>query len=355
MSAFWYYAFTLVFFLFDYFILAMGLNIQYGETGILNFAYIGFVAIGAYVTGAVSLPNSAGTGQHYILGWGLPFPINLLIGGLTASAFAVIVALITLRRLRTDYLAMVLISLSLVLYDVCINYVPLFNGADGLYNIPEPLAGVFKLTTNSFIPVFAVVTGVISMIMWFVMSRITRSPLGRTFRAIRDDDGVAAALGKNVFRYQLTSMLIGSFYAGIGGGLIIQFGGSFNPTAWLPGETFVVFAVIIVGGVGNNVGMLVGALLVETLLVHLPAFLPAIPGHAGLIEYIDAMVIGILLMVMLWFRPQGVVPEPIRRGGESPSKFSDRLFKSKSRTLTEAAKPAFVTTNEIEVGGTGHE
>ncbi|HEY5437462.1 MAG TPA: branched-chain amino acid ABC transporter permease, partial [Acidimicrobiales bacterium] len=165
MSAFWYYAFTLVFFLFDYFILAMGLNIQYGETGILNFAYIGFVAIGAYVTGAVSLPNSAGTGQHYILGWGLPFPINLLIGGLTASAFAVIVALITLRRLRTDYLAMVLISLSLVLYDVCINYVPLFNGADGLYNIPEPLAGVFKLTTNSFIPVFAVVTGVISMIM----------------------------------------------------------------------------------------------------------------------------------------------------------------------------------------------
>ncbi|MHB1702511.1 MAG: ABC transporter permease subunit, partial [Acidobacteriaceae bacterium] len=65
MSAIWYYVFTLVFFLFDYFILAMGLNIQYGETGILNFAYIGFVAVGAYVTGATSLPNSAGTGQQY--------------------------------------------------------------------------------------------------------------------------------------------------------------------------------------------------------------------------------------------------------------------------------------------------
>jgi ABC-type branched-subunit amino acid transport system permease subunit len=123
---------------------------------------------------------------------------------------------------------------------------------------------------------------------------------------------VASALGKGVFRYQLTSMLIGSFYAGIGGGLIIQFGGSFNPTAWLPGETFVVFAVIIVGGVGNNVGLLMGALLVETLLIHLPAFLPDIPGHAGLIEYIDAMVIGIMLMVMLWFRPQGIIPERVR-------------------------------------------
>ncbi|MHB8335587.1 MAG: branched-chain amino acid ABC transporter permease, partial [Acidimicrobiales bacterium] len=313
MSAFWYYVFTLVFFLFDYFILAMGLNIQYGETGILNFAYIGFVAVGAYITGVTSLPASAGTGQQYILGWGLPFPINLILGGLTASALAFVVALIALRRLRTDYLAVVLISLSLVLYDVINNYVPLFNGADGLYNVPEPLAGFFKLTTNAFVPFFAMVTGVVALIMWWVMSRITNAPLGRTLRAIHDDDGVAATLGKGVFRYQLTSMLIGSFYAGVGGGLIIQFGGSFNPTAWLPGETFVVFAVILVGGVGNNVGLLVGALLVETLLIHLPAFLPSIPGHPGLIEYIDTMVVGVLLMVMLWFRPQGVVPERVRR------------------------------------------
>ena len=94
MAQFWFYVFTLVFFLFDYFILAMGLNIQFGETGILNFAYIGFVALGAYVTGAVSLPSSVGTAQQYILGWGLPFPINLLLGGLAASALAVLVAFI---------------------------------------------------------------------------------------------------------------------------------------------------------------------------------------------------------------------------------------------------------------------
>ena len=321
MSAFWFYVFTLVFFLFDYFILAMGLNIQYGEAGILNFAYIGFVAVGAYVTGAVSLgnpanPNSVGVGQHYILGMSLPFPINLIIGGVAASALAFFVALITLRRLRTDYLAMVLISLSLVLYDVSINFIPLFNGADGLYNVPEPFANALKLTTNSFVPFFACLTGVVAMILWFVMSRITRSPMGRTMRAIRDDPGVAAALGKGVFRYQLTSMLIGSFFAGVGGGLIIQFGGSFNPTAWLPGETFVVFAVIIVGGVGNNIGLLVGSLLVETLLIHLPAFLPEIPGHPGLIQYIDTVVIGIVLMLMLWFRPQGMVPEPLRRSSK---------------------------------------
>jgi len=227
--------------------------------------------------------------------------------------FALIVALITLRRLRTDYLAIVLISLSLVLYDLCNNYVSLFNGADGLYNVPEPFAKALGLTVNSFIPFFACVTAVVSLLMWFVMSRVTRAPMGRTFRAIRDDHVAAAALGKNVFRMQLKSMLIGSFYAGIGGGLLIQFGGSFNPTAWLPGETFVVFAVLIVGGAGNNIGMFVGALLVETLLVHLPAFLPEIPGHPGLIEYFDLALVGIVLMAMLWFRPQGVVLERLRR------------------------------------------
>ena len=301
-----YYVFTLVFFLFDYFILAMGLNIQYGETGILNFAYIGFVAIGAYFTGVFSLHSAAGTGQFYILGLGLPFPINLLLGGLASMCFAFVVALISLRRLRTDYLAIVLISLSLVLYDFCNNYVGLFNGADGLYNVPEPFARPFGLNVNSFIPFFACVTGV-----------------SLDAHVVRDEPRDALTDGANVprdprrprrrrrarqerLRMQLKSMLIGSFYAGIGGGLLIQFGGSFNPTAWLPGETFVVFAVLLVGGVGNNIGMFVGALLVETLLVHLPAFLPEIPGHPGLIEYFDLALVGIVLMVMLWFRPQGV-------------------------------------------------
>ena len=308
-----YYVFTLVFFLFDYWILAMGLNIQYGETGILNFAYIGFVAIGAYFTGVFSLHSAAGTGQFYILGLGLPFPLNLVLGGVAAMCFAFIVALVSLRRLRTDYLAIVLISLSLVLYDFCNNYVGLFNGADGLYNVPEPFAKPFGLNVNSFIPFFACVTAAVSLLMWFAMSRMMRSPMGRTFRAIRDDEVVAAALGKNVFRAKLKSMLIGSFYAGVGGGLLIQFGGSFNPTAWLPGETFVVFAVLLVGGMGSNLGMFVGALLVETLLIHLPAFLPEVPGHPGLIEYFDNAVVGIVLMVMLWFRPQGVAPARLRR------------------------------------------
>ena len=313
MSPLAYYLITLVFFFLAYCILGWGLNLQFGEGGILNFAYIAFVAIGAYITGVTSMgrPQSgaAGSGQSYILGWSLPFPVPLILGGLAASAFAVLVAFVAFRRLRTDYLAIVMISLSLVLYDVINNYVPLFNGADGLSSVPEPMADALGLDANSFVPFFTGVTLVITLIMWFLMSRITRSPLGRTLRAIRDDPEAAAALGKNVFRHQLTAMLIGSFYAGIGGGLIIEFSGAFNTSAWLPGETFLIFAAVIVGGIGNNKGMILGALIVPVLFTQLPRFLPDIPGHPSLILNIAAMAIGVLLMVVLWFRPQGIIPE----------------------------------------------
>src|SRR5579863_435365 len=180
------------------------------------------------------------------------------------------------------------------------------------------------------------------------MRRVMRAPLGRTFRAVRDDHVTAAALGKNTFRMQLKSMMIGSFFAGIGGGLLIQFGGSFNPTAWLPGETFVVFAVLIVGGAGNNVGMFVGALLVETLLIHLPAFLPDIPGHPGLIEYFDLALVGIVLMLMLWFRPQGIVPERLRRTpsfGVTP-KLDDEAGELDRTTALAGVKVAVAGTEE---------
>lgn len=309
-----YYGFTLLFFFAVYCVLGWGLNIQFGAGGILNFAYIAFVAIGAYVTGVTSLGSpTPDSGQSYMFGTHVPFPINLLLGGLAACVLALVVAVVAFRRLRSDYLAMVLISLSLVLYDIINNYVPLFDGADGLSNVPQPLADVLGLDANSFVVVFALITVGIAGIMWFVMSRITRSPLGRTLRAIRDDPDVVRAMGKNVFRYQLTAMLIGSFFASVGGGLIIEFSGSFNPSAWLPGETFLIFAALIVGGIGNNTGVVVGALIVTVIFIQLPKFLPDIPGHPGLILNLDAVIIGILLIATLWFRPQGVVPERRRR------------------------------------------
>ncbi len=320
-----YYAFTLVFFFFAYSILNWGLNIQFGEAGILNFAYIAFVAVGAYVAGALtSGPPAPGSNESYVLGAHLPFMVALICGGLAASVLGLFAGLIVFRRLRSDYLAIVMISLSLVAYDFVTNYVPLFDGADGISGVPEPFAGIFKLNANSFIFVFDAFSAVVMVAMWWAMSRITHSPLGRTLRAVREDQDVARALGKNVFSFQMTAMLIGSFYAGIGGGLIIFFSGAFNTSSWTTPETFVVFAALIVGGLGNNVGAVLGSLLVPVIFVELPKFLPTIASQPGLIPEIDNMVIGALLIAVLWFRPQGVLPERkarfdavlVQRGGK---------------------------------------
>src|SRR5579875_90945 len=114
-----YYAITLLFFFFLYCILNWGLNLQFGRTGILNFAYIAFVAVGAYIAGVLSLgPPAAGSGQSYILGAALPYPLPLLAGGVAAMLLGLLVGLVAFRRLRSDYLAIVMISLSIVGYDV---------------------------------------------------------------------------------------------------------------------------------------------------------------------------------------------------------------------------------------------
>ena len=305
-----YYAFTLVFFFFAYSVLNWGLNIQFGEAGILNFAYIAFVAVGAYVAGALTAgPPAPGSNEYYILGAHLPFMVALICGGLAACLLGLFAGLIVFRRLRSDYLAIVMISLSLVAYDFVTNYVPLFDGADGLSGIPEPFSGVFKLNANSFIFVFDAFSAVVMVVLWAAMARVTRSPLGRTLRAVRDDQDVAKALGKNAFRFQMTAMLVGSFYAGIGGGLIIFFTGAFNTSSWTTPETFVVFAALIIGGVGNNFGAVLGSLLVPVIFVELPKFLPQIGSQPALVPEIDNMVIGALLIAVLWFRPQGVLPE----------------------------------------------
>ncbi len=310
MPAFVFYILTLVVFFFVYTILNWGLNLQFGETGILNFAYIAFVAAGAYITGVLSLgPPNATSGQSYILGSHVPFPLNLIAGGLAASLLGVLISLIAFRRLRSDYLAIVMISLATVCYDIANNYTALFDGADGLNAVPQPFVGAFNLNANTFLYVFPVFTLVVAAVLWWLMTRISNSPFGRTLRSIRDDPDVARSLGKNVFGYQLAAMVIGSFYAGIGGGLLIELSSAFNTSAWTTPETFIIFAALIVGGLANNVGAILGSLIVPVVFVQLPKFLPGIPGHPALVPEIDNMIIGVLLLAVLWFRPQGVIPE----------------------------------------------
>ena len=217
------YATTLLVFFFINNILTWGLNIQFGYTGILNFAFIIFMALGAYVTGVFSLPVANGiSGQTYVLGLSWPFPLTLLMGGLASAAFGLVVGLIALKRLRSDYMAIVTVAVGVITYDFVGNTTGLFNGWDGLGGVPSPLQDRFSISYGTYQWVFVLLAGVVMLGMWWFAQRIENSPYGRTLRSIREDQDVAESFGKNTFKYRMSAMVIGCFYAGIAGGLLAR-------------------------------------------------------------------------------------------------------------------------------------
>lgn len=304
------YGITLLVYFFIFNIQTWGLNLQFGSAGILNFAYIVFFAIGAYVAGTFALPRpDAFSGQTYFFGYSLPFPIPLLVGGLVAAGIGLLVGFIALKRLRSDYMAIVTISVGTIIYDVISNYFPLFNGQDGISGVPAPLQTTLGLDYNTYQYFFLGLTGVIMLILFLIVQRLIHSPFGRTLRSIREDQDVSEAFGKDTFRYRMIAMAIGCFYAGVAGALLIEYISAFNPSGWTAGETFVLFAALIIGGRGNNWGAALGALLVPIIFQEATRYLPQFPNSDTIIPAMRNVVVGLLLIVTLWFRPQGLLPE----------------------------------------------
>ncbi|MHB1612737.1 MAG: branched-chain amino acid ABC transporter permease [Actinomycetes bacterium] len=311
MSPILVYLATLVVYFFIYNIFGFGLNIQFGYAGILDFAFITFMAVGGYLYGAAALPHETpGSQIYYVLGLSWSFPLALLLGILGAGAVGALVGLIALKRLRSDYLAIVTLASGTLIYGVIGNFTRLFDGWEGLMGVPQPFTGALNLNANTFVLFFVLVSGVIMAILWFFANRLYRSPLGRAMRAVREDIDVAEAYGKNAFKLRMTAMVIGCIYAGIGGALTIAFITALAPAGWSTGETFVIWALLLIGGRGNNLGAVVGSFLVAVLFTEATRYLPAIGGNPNLIPDLRNIVIGVLLIVTLRFRPQGLVPEP---------------------------------------------
>ena len=309
-TAILFYATTLIFFFFDYNILTWGLNIQFGYTGILNFAFIVFMAIGAYVSGVFALPVANGiSGQTYVLGLSWPFPLTLLMGGIAAAILGFFVGLIALKRLRSDYMAIVTVAVGAIAYDFIGNVTGLFNGWDGLGGVPQPLQTRFNIDYGTYQFVYLGIAAAIMLVLWWLANRIYASPFGRTLRSIREDQDVSEAFGKNTFKYRMIAMIIGCFYAGIAGGMLIFYTTALNPSGWTTGETFVIWTALLIGGTGNNWGAALGALLVPVGFQEATRFLPQLSDNADLIPALRNIIVGSLLIAVLWFRPQGIIPE----------------------------------------------
>lgn len=304
-----------------YCILTLGLNISFGMAGILDFSYITFMAFGAYFAGVTALGRPTPDAEmSYILGLNWPFPLTLLAGAVAACLLGGLVGLLAMRRLRSDYLAIVLVAVWTIAWNLVSNVTGLFNGQAGVVGVPQPLASTFNVNPNSYVYVFIPLAAIFVVILFVVAYCVENSPFGRLLRAIRADPDVAASFGKQTFRARLVAMMLGCTYAGIGGALTIAFIGAMNPSGWAIVETVIVFSALIVGGRGNVFGAILGALLVRIVIIEGTGLIPQIPDHPELLGALRNIAIGALVIVVLYFRPQGVLPERKRRYYEAPAR-----------------------------------
>ncbi len=209
-----------------------------------------------------------------------------------------------------------MLVLSLIATLVATNATGLVNGPAGLATVPQPLADVLNLAPLEYQWVYAGWCAFLTAVIFLFVRGITNSPLGRTLRAMRDNDRAASALGKSVTNLRLMIFVVGGVIAGISGAVFVEFIQAWSPGSWLYPETFVFLAAIIVGGAANNWGVMVGTLLVPVGFLEATRFLPQV-FYDGFIEAMQWVCVGLLILLFLWFRPQGLFPE-------RPSRFQPR-------------------------------
>jgi len=351
---------------------SLGLNLQWGLTGLINFGLVAFMTLGAYTTVLLSM-------------YGVPLIVATLAGALIAALLGWLIGLSTLR-LREDYLAIVTIGVSELIRLVVNNQdLPTPNtptpGAFGLQGYPLPLTDFTPDTLMKWIMVglltlvfgacywklwkwvmkgearrggqekkkfsllklvWRLVVGIIATLLIFVpyavgaaalynftdyeksglmlisvlilafvvwrLEVLARSPWGRVLKAIREDEEVARALGKNVFWYKLQALMLGGAIAGISGALYAWQQTSVYPNDFQPQTTFDAWIMVILGGAGNNFGTILGAVIFFAYDSATRFVLPKIvPLDDVRLSAFRIMVIGLLLMILMIWRPQGIL------------------------------------------------
>ncbi len=294
---------------------AIGLNVHFGYTGLLNFGQAGFMAVAAY--GLASI----------VATWGLSFWLGLVVGIGGAVVLALLLGVPTLR-LRADYLAIVTIAAAEIIRQVVgsVTLLDYFGGQDGLqqftgtfqdmnpYGGPTGFAGLDWSRSDFWVMTVGWSLVALSCLMvWLLM----RSPWGRVLKAIREDEDAVRSLGKNVYSYKMQSLIIGGVIGALAGFLTALQNASIQPTNFATDTTFFAYTVLLLGGAARVFGPVAGALIFWFLISFLDNFFsdategadPLIPvsimthQQASLVRFIF---LGLALMLLMIFRPQGI-------------------------------------------------
>ncbi len=284
-----------------YGIFALGLQLNVGYTGIVNFGQAGFMAIGAYAMGILVVEA----------GWSfwLALPASMAL----AMAAGLLIGLPSLR-LRTDYFAIVTIAFAEMIRYTAQNARELTGGNQGLLGFDDAWVSISNAMQDwldaiglgeSFLLPLLLVTWATLLILILVMSRLQASPWGRVLRAIREDEDAARALGKNTLSYKLQSLAIAAALGAIAGYFLALNLAFLNPQQFEPLFTFIGYAVLVLGGLASYAGVALGAILLWTLL-EVTRFLD-LPLAAEKVAALRFMLVGLVLMLLMAFRPQGIL------------------------------------------------
>lgn len=295
-----------------YAIMAVGLNIQWGLTGLFNLGIAGFFAVGAYASAILTTSETAkhlgGFGLPVILAW----PLAMAAAALIAWAVAR-----TCIRLRADYLAIATIGIGEILRLILKNEQWATGGTRGISNISRP----FEQLPGAWAPAaFLALVLVLAAATYWLAERGRTSPWGRVIQAIRDNEPAARAAGKNVEVFRIQGFVIGSAFMGLAGALTAHYFKFIGPEATDPLQvTFLVWVMLIVGGSGSNRGAVLGAAVIWTMWSASELFSARLSGDwAHRAPFVRLFLVGLILQIMLQYFPGGLVP-PQRRAKIRPA------------------------------------
>jgi branched-chain amino acid transport system permease protein len=284
-----------------YVLFTLGLQLNVGYTGIVNFGQAGFMAIGAYAMGVLVVK------AHWSFWLALPTAVFIAIG------FGLLVGLPSLR-LRADYFAIATIAAAEIVRITALNLRDVTGGNQGLFGFDESWNNLSDQITSwleslgwsdpeQLFPLFIVVW-VTALIATLLLHFATKSPWGRVLRAVREDEDAARALGKNTLAYKLQSLAIAATLGALAGFFVAINLNFLTPEAFLPAFTFIGYAVLVLGGLASYWGVAAGAIIMWTILEG-TRFID-LPISAEREAAVRFMIVGLVLILLMAFRPQGL-------------------------------------------------
>lgn len=303
-----------------YAMVLLGLNLQFGDTGIINFGPVLFLALGLYGTALISAETptyAEAVGLN--LFWGLG-----ILGGLVAAVVGGLVLGLSTLRLREDYLAITTLAAAEIFHEIVRSFRAPFGGSTGVTGIPQLVVetgspgGVLPLAENASTRDLGTVllfVGVL-LVAYEAFRRLSRSPYGRVLRAIQSDEDATRGLGKPTLLYKTQAFVYGAVVAGMAGGLMAMYFGSVSPGLITIDVTVIIWIGMMIGGAGTHRGAIVGLAIIMFFELAIRLLNAPVTQQLGVsavrFNALRGLLVGLLLMAVIRYRPAGLFGDPER-------------------------------------------